>query len=223
LFRQGSTRDTVDLKPVNAHNVEGGVRAGFNRRVGFEASIYRLDKRDDILSYRDPVDGLTHVVNAGRTMHQGVEVGGNLNAGRGLRVAANYAYAQHTYEEWVLDPRQVVGADYSGYDMEAAPRHMSNLVLTFAPERRASGSLEAVLLGSYWMDAANTQRYGGHALVNLRGQFKLNEQVLLFARVLNLMDRRYAESSSYTLQRGREFAPGMPRTAYVGVSVGWQP
>jgi outer membrane receptor protein involved in Fe transport len=73
------------------------------------------------------------------------------------------------------------------------------------------------------MDAANTQSYGGHTLLNVRGQFRINDQVQLFARVLNLADRRYAESSSYTLQRGREFAPGMPRTAFVGVSLGWRP
>jgi outer membrane receptor protein involved in Fe transport len=138
-----------------------------------------------------------------------------------LRIRGNYAYARHTYEEWVLDPRQAVGVDYSGNDMETAPRHMSSLVLTLAPDRRAGGSLETVYLGSYWMDAANMQRYDGHTLINLRGQFRIHARAQLFARVLNLTDRRYAETSSYTLQRGREFAPGMPRTAYVGVSLGW--
>jgi outer membrane receptor protein involved in Fe transport len=223
LFRQGSTLDTVDLKPVDAHNLEGGVRASFNRRFGFEVSIYRLDKRDDILSYREPLDGLTHVVNAGRTLHKGIEVGGQASAGPWLQVSANYAYARHTYEEWVLDPRQAVGVDYSANDMETAPRHMGNVVLTVMPERRGGASLEAVHLGSYWMDAANTQQYGGHTLLNLRGQFRITEHVQVFGRVLNLMDRLYAESSSYTLQRGRELAPGMPRTAYVGVSLGWRP
>jgi outer membrane receptor protein involved in Fe transport len=222
LFRQGSTVDTLALKPVDAHNLETGVRGTLARRIGFEVSLYQLDKRDDILSYRDPVDGLTHVVNAGRTMHRGVEIGSDVNARSWLQVAANYSYARHTYEEWVLDPRQAVGVDYSGNDMESAPRHIGSLVFTVARGSRAGGSLEAVHLGSYWMDAANTQQYGGHTLLNLRAQFRISGRVQLFGRVLNLMDRRYAETSSYTLQRGRELAPGMPRTAYLGVNLGWQ-
>jgi hypothetical protein len=40
--------------------------------------------------------------------------------------------------------------------------------------------------------------------------------------VLNLTDRAYAESGSYTLQRGREFAPGRPRTMLAGVEVDWR-
>jgi hypothetical protein len=43
----------------------------------------------------------------------------------------------------------------------------------------------------------------------------------LFARLLNAFDRVYAESGSYTLQRGREFAPGRPRTFFAGVEVEW--
>jgi outer membrane receptor protein involved in Fe transport len=221
LFRPGSTRDTVNLKPVRAQNLEAGVRA--NRgRLTVQASVYRLDMRDDILSYRDPADGLTYVVNAGQTLHRGVEFGGDLQTVRWLRLSANYAYAQHTYEDWVLDPRQVVGVDYSGKQMETAPSHMGNLMLMFLPGRRASGSIETAFLGSYWMDAANTQTYDGHTLVNVRAQVRVNQHLTIFGRVLNLTDQRYAESSSYTLARGREFAPGMPLTGYVGLSVLWQ-
>jgi outer membrane receptor protein involved in Fe transport len=221
MFRQGSTRNTVDLEPVKADNYEAGVRARVSQAVSLEASLYRLVKNDDILSFRDPFDGLTHVVNAGETLHRGVELGLTLTPVQWLRASANFARAKHTYQEWVVDP--VARIDYSGREMETAPANMGNLYVSVAPGARASVSAEMNYLGGYWMDAANTQRYGGHALVNLRTQVRILPRVSIFARLINLTDRRYAESGSYTIQRGREFAPGAPRTGFFGLTVDWQP
>jgi outer membrane receptor protein involved in Fe transport len=72
------------------------------------------------------------------------------------------------------------------------------------------------------MDANNTTRYGGHALVNLRGQVDAGPHARLFVKVLNLFDRLYAESASFTVARGRELAPGRPRTVFAGVELGWR-
>ena len=56
----------------------------------------------------------------------------------------------------------------------------------------------------------------------LRAQVETARHVRLFARLLNAGDRRYAESASYTLQRGRELAPGRPRTLFAGVEIDWR-
>ncbi|MCC7415582.1 MAG: TonB-dependent receptor [Acidobacteria bacterium] len=221
LFRQGSTRNTVDLRPVKAHNYELGVRARISNALSVEASAYRLAKKDDILSYRDPFDGLTHVLNAGETLHRGVELGTTLTPAAWLRASANFTRARHTYEHWVVDP--LARIDYGGREMETAPSNMGNLGVSVRPGARASVSAEMNYLGGYWMDAANTQRYGGHTLFNLRTQVRIAPRLSLFARLLNLADRRYAESASYTVQRGRELAPGAPRTGFVGVTVDWRP
>ena len=219
LFRQGSTRDTIDLQPVKGDNLEAGVRARASRAVSFEASLYDLTMHDDIISFADPLDGLTHVVNAGRTTHRGVELGLKLTAASWLRGAVNFAHARHTYDDWLIDPANKI--DYSGKEMEIAPRNMGAFVVTLQPRTRTSLSAEVMRLGRYWLDAADTQRYSGHVLANLRGRLALTRELGLFARVTNLTDRRYAETSSYTIQRGRELAPGAPRTGYVGVSVEW--
>ncbi len=220
LFRQGATRNTVDLKPVRADNVEIGVRATPIRELSVQVSAYRLDKRDDILSFRNPIDGYTDNVNAGHTLHQGIEVGVDLTPARWSRLSVAYSHARHTYETWVVDPLRQV--DYSGNEMETAPRNLGSTALTVTPGHRALASVEAILLGRYWMDAANTQRYGGHTLFNLRGQVSVRKDLTVFARVLNVANRRYAESSSYTTARGPEFAPGRPRTVFVGVEMGWR-
>jgi iron complex outermembrane recepter protein len=203
---------------VKANNLEAGVRVHPTARVSAEVSVYQLDKRDDILSFRNPVDGATEAVNAGHTRHRGVEAALRVQPVQWLTVSGAYGRADHTYVEWLLDPSKNV--DLSGKTMETAPREVANVLATVTPTRGSSMSFELVRIGPYWMDAANTNRYAGHTLLNLRGEVAVHSRVRLFARVTNLADVRYAESSSYTQARGSEFAPGAPRSVFVGLALG---
>jgi len=219
LFRQGSALDTVGLKPVKADSYEIGARAKTADGASVEASLYYLTKRDDILNYKDPATGATQAVNAGRTLHRGVEVGAGVPLPGRLRLDVSASYARHTYQEWVVSGV----ADYSGKDMETAPRVISDTRLSYVPAALNGGklALEWVTLGRYWMDAANTTQYSGHDLLNLRANYLLSRDLELFGSVINLTDRRYAESATFTTSRGREFAPGMPRTFYAGARYRW--
>jgi outer membrane receptor protein involved in Fe transport len=219
LFRQGAALNTIDLDPVRADNLEAGARVALRPGVAFDVSVYQLDKGDDILTFRDPADGSTQSVNAGHTRHRGIEAGLDATIRRAATVKLAYSYAKHTYEGWVVDP--AAGVDYSGFEQELAPRHIGNASLTLLPQSRARVGLDLAYLGPYWLDAANTTRYTGHVLLNLRAGYEVTGGVSLFARVMNLADRLYAETGSYTRQRGREFAPGRPRTAFVGAEVRW--
>jgi outer membrane receptor protein involved in Fe transport len=105
--------------------------------------------------------------------------------------------------------------------MELAPRAIGNAMVTVSPLDWLHTSLEASYIGPYFMDAANTQQYDGHTLVHLRARVRLRPAMALHVRALNLADTRYAESASYTLARGREFAPGAPRTVFVALSMDW--
>jgi outer membrane receptor protein involved in Fe transport len=219
LFRQGSAVNTIDLDPVRANNTEIGLRVSPYPGLSFDVSAYQLVKYDDILSYRDPADGLTTAVNAGKTRHRGIEVGVEWSAGWwGLNAA--YAYGRHRYVEWLVDP--VARIDLSGFEQESAPRHLGSASVRVSPSPRVTAAADVTVLGSYWMDANNTTQYGGHALVNLRGQVGAGEHARLFVKVLNLFDRLYAESASYTIARGRELAPGRPRTVFAGVELDWK-
>jgi outer membrane receptor protein involved in Fe transport len=72
-------------------------------------------------------------------------------------------------------------------------------------------------MGWYYMDPADSHVYEGHTLVNLRGSWVLFGRMTVFARLMNATNARYAERATFTTARGEEFAPGMPRTLYVGV------
>ncbi len=214
---QIAAASALGLKPVKADQYEIGVR-GKAGGLDYEASVYRLEKRDDILSYRDPATSATQVVNAGKTLHRGVELGLGAPVAKAWRLDAALSYAKHTYEEWLIPGTPSV--DYSGKEMETAPRLIGNLRATWAAAEGRRVQLEWVKLGSYWMDQANTRKYDGHDLLNLRVNWALSKRWALYGSVQNLLDKRYAESAS--VSSGTDvFAPGLPRTLYAGVEAKW--
>jgi len=219
LFRQGRAENTVNLEPVKADNYETGIRGQVLHLLSYEVSFYYMKKRDDILTYQNP-DGTREIMNAGQTLHRGVEIGVETPADQLLSLAVSYSYNKHTYEDW--KPNSTV--DYSGKEMSAAPREIANTRLDYRPGYLNGGrfELEWVHLGSYWMDDANTYKYNGHDLLNLRGTFHISKQFDLFARIINLTDERYATMAAYSPTvfgnpEKFEYAPGMPRTYYAGI------
>ena len=124
------------------------------------------------------------------------------------------SYAKHTYVAW--QPRPTL--DYSGNEMELAPRFLGNTRLTYRPSFLASGmvAFEWTRLGSYWMDPENTHKYDGHDLFNVYATVPVTPHVELSGRVTNLGDVRFAETSSFNAQQGERFRPGPPRQFYLG-------
>ena len=220
LFRQGQAESTVDLHPVRADSWEAGARGALLRRMTYQVSAYRMQVSDDILTFTDTRTGARETSNAGRTLHCGVEVGLGAALGAGLRADLGWSRARHTYEAW--SPRPDV--DFGGNEMESAPRTLVNARLGWRPAwlEGADFAAEWARVGSYWMDADNTHRYGGHALVNLRADVPVTRGIEAVARVSNVLDERYAEGAAYTQAAGEEFAPGMPRTVYFGLQWRWE-
>ncbi len=216
LFRQGSTNNTLELNPVKADNLELGVRAQVSDAARFELSAYRMIKRDDIVSFTDS-DGLLISTNAGRTSHRGVEGGLTVTMGAGFSLQASHSHAVHRFEDWKTSAAS--GQDFSGNEIDAAPRAIMNAVFVYAPSclDGSSVALEWTRLGNYWMDPANTVKYDGHSLVTVRATANLPAGFVAFGRLTNLTDVRFADRASYNAFRGVEYAPGLPRALYIGL------
>jgi iron complex outermembrane receptor protein len=225
LFRPGAATaaaalvtNTTGLKPVRVDSYELGLRGKGEQGLAYEASLYRMEKRDDILSYKDPVTNATQAVNAGKTLHRGIELGAGMDIAREWRLDVAYSYAKHSYEQWVVNST----TDYSGKEMSTAPRSIANVRLSYAPAALNGGrmTMELVSLGSYWLDDANTAKYPGHDLLNLRVNYPVNKAIEVFGSINNLTDERYAENASLS-SNNQVFSPGMPRTIYAGARYNW--
>lgn len=211
---QAAAQAALALKPIKADQVEAGLR-GLVGGVSYDAVVYELVKRDDLISQRDPVTTATQTVNAGKTLHRGIELGVGAPVSRRVRLDVAYSNATHTYEDWVTSQ-----GNFSGKDIEAAPRVMANTRLTWTAEPGTLVQLEWVKLGSYWLDAANTQKYDGHDLLNLRASWRVAKQASLFGSIYNLADKRYADSAQLSSNQP-VLSPGLPRTFYAGVEGRW--
>ncbi len=75
--------------------------------------------------------------------------------------------------------------------------------------------------GRYAEDAAHTPgpEYGGYDLLNAQVDARLRSGVTVFARAVNLLDRRYAELASYDAFQKEQLTPGTPRSVFAGVKV----
>lgn len=218
LFRQGRAINTVNLKPIKVSSMEAGLR-GESNNMHYNLSIYTMTKKDDILTYRHP-DNTRETMNAGETSHQGIEIGIGTKLVGSITLDMALSYAQHKYEVW--QPRTTV--DYSGNEMESAPDLIANTRFGFKPSVLKGGKIELewVKLGEYWMDAANTEKYSGHDVFNLRLNYQISKEIELYSRLMNVTDERYATAAKYSAAafgnpEKFEYSPGMPRTAYIGM------
>jgi outer membrane receptor protein involved in Fe transport len=212
---QQFVQSALSLKPIKADQYEIGVR-GTAAGVSYDVVAYDLRKKDDILTSRDTTTNFTQIVNAGRTLHRGIEIGAGAALASALRLDIAFSYAKHTYEQWIS-----AQGDFSGKEIEFAPRVISNTRLTWLPTPGARIQFEWVRIGSYWLDAANTGKYPGHDLYNVRGNYQITKGVSLFGSIANIFDKRYADSASIS-SATPVYSPGLPRTLYAGVEATWQ-
>jgi len=207
----------MTLKPIQANQFEVGLR-GEVRNVAYNVALYDLIKYDDLVSQRDLATNVTTNVNAGKTESRGIEVGLAIPFTPQWRLDVAGSYAIHKYVNFVT-----ATADFSGKEMEAAPRVIGNTRLTWTPTEKTLLQLEWVRIGSYWLEASNSAafgKYSGYDLINLRFNQTINKSVSFFARIMNLLDERYADSASVS-SNTRVYSPGLPRTYYAGVELKW--
>jgi outer membrane receptor protein involved in Fe transport len=213
LFRQGGNADSIHLRPIHARNVETGLRGAVGKEFSFELSAYRMIKADDILTSKDFAGNTS--TNSGKTRHQGFELAADYRFLPDWRLQTAFSVAEHKYLDWVSS-----NGDYSGNIMSFAPAVTNTLTLAYTPSWLAGASLELewVHMGEYYMDDANTQIYGGHELVNLRGNYAFTDYLGAFARIMNAGDARFATTAQFSSAK-EQYVPGMPLAVYGGIEV----
>jgi iron complex outermembrane receptor protein len=207
----------LGLRPIKAEQVEVGLR-GSGAKWSYDLVVYNLVKRDDLVSQRDLATNISTNVNAGRTGHRGIEAGLGFAVAPQLRFDTAVSYARHRYLNWIT-----AAANFSGRDIEAAPRVLANTRLTWTPRSGAMAQVEWIRIGSYWLEAGNSAvfgKYPGHDLLNLRASYAFTRHWSAFGRVVNVLDRRFADSASVS-SNTPVFSPGLPRAFYGGVETHW--
>lgn len=227
LYRAGNDTTTTNalnrahlaltLKPIRAHQVELGLR-GDCGPLNYNLVAYDLSKEDDLVSQRDLATNISTNVNAGRTEHRGLEAALGVRLGSQLRLDSALSYARHRYVDWVT-----ASNNFSGKEIETAPRVITNTRLTWRHGPTALLQIEWVRIGAYWLEASNSPSFGkypGHDLINIRASHSLTKHLGLFTRVTNAADKRFADTASVSSNTS-VFTPGLPRALYGGGELRW--
>ena len=212
LYRLQSGQTTADLDSESLRAFETGVRGALGG-LEFDVAAYLESTRN--LIFRD-ANGFN--VSDGATDAGGVEADLAWRTGRhAFELAAAWGRHQYAFTRDAGRGERIV----DGNDVDTAPRWLGSARWRWSGEALRS-EFEVAYIGSHYIDAANTARYGGHALLNWRGDWDVTPRLRLFARLLNVLDAAYADRADFAFGSYRYF-PGMPRQAYLGVSVRFLP
>jgi outer membrane receptor protein involved in Fe transport len=238
------------LKQVVSRTFETGLRGKTERGMRWAAALYRTTSYDDIL-FISTATSSGFFQNFGQTRRQGLEASLERLQGR-LGWALNYSLIDATYQSSALLFSQANStADANGNiqvspgdRIPGVPRHHLNALVRYDFTERFSAGASAVAVSRQFARGNDNNAHqpdgaaflgsgeiAGYALLNLNAAYRLGKGLQLFAKVSNVLDRRYATAGALqqnffpggtlTAPGGQTnetfYAPGAPRGAWVGI------
>ena len=207
----------TDLRPEHALSYEIGARGWLAPRLRYDLALYTMGVRDEIVSYRVPqVPDRDFYRNAGRSRHQGVELGLEALVTPFLQLAGAYTVSRFTFIDDGLP-----GHAYEGNRLPGIPPQQLVGRLTL----RAAGldaQAEAQHVARFFVDDANTASNPAYTVVELRLQARRRLQGLglaPFAALGNAFDARYNASVVINAVGGRYYEPAPGRHLLLGLDV----
>lgn len=206
LYRLQRQQLLAGLDSERLDSAEIGSRLSWGS-LRFTVAAFAMEKENVIFR-----DANAFNVSDGRTRHRGVEYEISLAPLDTLTLEVAGTYAKHIYDF----NRAVEGGEtiVAGRDVDTAPRHVTTVRANWRFLPAASVELEWLSVGSYWLDAANAHKYGGHDLLNLRVGYDLSPNWSTRLRLNNVTDRAYADRADYAFGNYRYF-PGRSRALFV--------
>jgi len=217
----------TNLKPETGWNYEVGTRGGlFKNKLQFNLAIYRLDIKNLVVSRRVADDQFIGV-NAGKTRHDGLELGLNYklvdkNLVK-LSTFMNYTLNNFKFKDFMDEDN-----DFSGNDLTGVPSEIFNAGIDVITEFGVYGNMNFQHVGSQPITDNNSLYSNTYNLTNLKFGY---ERSLLKKLTLNIffgLDNVFKEvyasqilinASSFGGKAPRYFYPGNPRNYYTGLNI----
>jgi outer membrane receptor protein involved in Fe transport len=207
LYRLQASQNVADLDSETLDSLELGAHWQ-TEKFRVEATSFAMYKRNFIFQDADRFN-----ISDGKTRHLGIELQADVRTGTGFYSGVAATYAKHTYD-FDRDARgEAIG---KGNDVDTAPRTLASMRIGYEPTFGLA-EIEFVHQGSYYLNAANTAKYGGHNLLNLRAVWQISGNWSVALRINNLTDQRFADRADFAFGDYRYF-PGREREAFLQVN-----
>jgi iron complex outermembrane receptor protein len=214
----------TDIKAQRATTYEIGTRG---RRPDFtwDLALYRMEISNELQCLYSSF-GTCQVVNADRTVHQGIEVGFGVVVMKGLaapgpspdRLWLNVAY---TLNDFRFDG----DANFGNNILPGAPRHFMRAELLYKhPSGIFFGPNVEWVPQAYYVDSANTLKTEAYAIWGLKLGFDNGGPFSAYIEGRNLSNTAYIASASIidvALPTSPLFEPGTGRAVFAGVKYRW--
>jgi len=170
----------VPVKEQRAWTAEIGTR-GKAGPIEWDISLYRARLRGEMLQYTVSADIPASTFNAGRTVHQGVELALTATPAPWLRLRQTWLYSDFRFRGDV---------QFGDNRLPVVPRNVLKSEVRFGSDGlHLAPDLEWVPQGP-WADYANTRRTGGYALIGLTAGATVREGLDLFVDARNLTNKK---------------------------------
>jgi len=213
------------LQPDHSRNYEVGVKARWDAVGEVDAAVFLIDTSDEIVTQTNS-GGHAVYQNAGATRRDGVELGWRRDFARDWRAQLAYTLINASYRDAYLTclttpcpaPNVAVAA---GSRIPGIARSNLYAAVGWRPKTGWQAGIDARAASAVYADDINSQAAPGYAIAGIRagyralpGRWDLN----VFARIDNLLDRKYAGSVIVDETSLRFFEPAPGRTGLFGAS-----
>lgn len=215
-----------DIKPETGWNFEIGFRSHANKRLQLSASYYRIYIENLLVARRTGEDAYIGI-NAGKSIHPGLELELNWNAIRLnnrslLRCRANTTLSNFHFKDFVDE-----GNDYSGNLLPGTAKKTFLLSAYLHPTKTLSLHGWYRVTDKMPLNDANSGYSDSFGIANLELQYnRRNKRILLNVKggIQNIFDEHYASmlavnATSFNGEAPRYYYPGQPRNYFVSISI----
>jgi iron complex outermembrane receptor protein len=231
-FEEGPNSSVVytPLQPQHAWTFEIGARGEWSR-VEWELAYYRSWVRNELLELNDALGNDIGATNVRHSIHQGVEVGLDIDLFReiffpksGGRAGDRLSFEQsYTWNDFEFDGDSVYGDNR----IAGIPIHVYEAELIYeAPCGFYAGPNLRCNFSQYPVDQANTLFADSYALFGFRIGFRQRKGFSVFLDCRNLTNKHHASAvdviaDARTDHAPEVFHPGEGRAFYGGISWSW--
>lgn len=215
-----------DIQPEKGWNFELGSRGRDINGFSYELTFYTMRIQDLLVARRTGFDEFVGV-NAGKTVHNGLEAYGQYQLFRTdryrLDLFTGYAYANYRFEDFVDGEK-----DYSGNELTGTAPHVINAGIDLYPEENGLyGHLNFRFVDAMPLRDDNSIYSESYKVVNLKlgyrrslGKWELD----LYGGINNLLDEKYSamfqiNAASFGNSAPRYYYPGLPQNYYGGLGL----
>ncbi|MFD1063501.1 TonB-dependent receptor domain-containing protein [Winogradskyella litorisediminis] len=215
-----------DLEPETGWNYEIGSRGSiFKNKLQYNLAVYRLDVRNLLVARRTAQDQFVGV-NAGQTLHDGIEL--SLNASLinetnfSVNSFFNLSINDYKFEEFIDGDN-----NFSGNDLTGVPSEVLNAGLDFSSKIGFFGNINFQHVGEQPITDSNNLYSENYNLTNFKigyqKTFSDKIQLSIFYGLNNVFDEKYASQILINTQgfggsQPRYFYPGNPVNYYAGLN-----